>query len=196
MWLSSNTRPDIADAVRAASRHNENPTAEDWRKVFRDFEYLRAAVDLGITFIRGSSDELVAYVDADCAKFDDRRSESEGAIFFRGAVVGFFSRTQRNVTLSSTQAEYVAMGDVVKDALFVKVVLKFMQPQRKEFCVLVTVCEDNQGAIQLANNPRSSHNGKHIDIRHHFLTELVCEQVIRAEYVPTARQHADVLTKP
>ncbi|CAM9845102.1 unnamed protein product, partial [Sphacelaria rigidula] len=41
IWLSNNTRPDIADAVRAASRHNENPTAEDWRKVLRVFEYLR-----------------------------------------------------------------------------------------------------------------------------------------------------------
>ncbi|CAM9690706.1 unnamed protein product [Sphacelaria rigidula] len=38
MWLSIKSRPDIADAVRAASRHNENPTPEDWRKVLRIFE--------------------------------------------------------------------------------------------------------------------------------------------------------------
>lgn len=43
-----------------------------------------------------------------------------------------FHRTQKNVTLSTTQAEYVAMGDVVKDALFVKAVLKFMRPQQQE----------------------------------------------------------------
>ena len=96
-------------------------------------------------------------------------------------MVGFFSRTQKNVTLSTTRVEYVATGDVVKDALFVKAVLKFMQPQRKEFCIPVTVFEDNQGAIQLANNPRSSQNSKHIDVRHHFLRELVSGQIIRED---------------
>ena len=152
-------------------------------------------MDLGITYEKGSSDELVAYADSDYAKFEDRRSVSGGAIFFCGAVVEFFSRTQKNVTLSTTQAEYVAMGDVVKDALFVKSVLKFMQPQRKEFCIPVTVFEDNQGAIQLANNPRSSQNSKHIDVRHHFLRELVSEQIIRVEYIKSSQQHADILTK-
>ncbi|CAN0027044.1 unnamed protein product, partial [Sphacelaria rigidula] len=68
---------------------------------------------------RDSSDEWVAYADADDATFDDRRSVSGGAIFFCAAVVGFFSRTQKNVTLSMTQAECVAMEDVMKDALFV-----------------------------------------------------------------------------
>ena len=74
MWPSINTRPDIADAVRAASRHNENPTPSDWRRVLRIFEYLKTTVDLWITYERGSSDELVAYVDSDYAKFEDRRS--------------------------------------------------------------------------------------------------------------------------
>ena len=90
MWLSNNTRPDIADAVRAASRHNGNPTPEDWRKVLRIFEYLNSTVDLGITYERGSSEKLVAFSDADYAKFDDRRSVSGGAILFCCAVVVFF----------------------------------------------------------------------------------------------------------
>ncbi|CAM9372171.1 unnamed protein product [Sphacelaria rigidula] len=55
MWLSINTRPDIADAVRAAFHHNKNPTPEDWRKVLRIFEYLKTTIDLGITYARGSS---------------------------------------------------------------------------------------------------------------------------------------------
>ena len=88
------------------------------------------------------------------------------------------------------------MGDVVKDALFIKAVLQFMRPKQREMCIPVTVFEDNQGAIQLANNPRSSHNSKHIDVRHHFLRELVSEQIIQVEYVPSAEQHADALTKP
>ena len=51
-------------------------------------------------------------------------------MFFCGDVVGFFSGTQENVTLSTTQAEYVAIGDVVKDALFIEAVLQFMRPKQ------------------------------------------------------------------
>lgn len=137
---------------------------------------------------------MVADADADYAKFDDRRLASGGATCFCGAEVEFFSRTQKNVTLSTAQAEYVAMKDVVKGDVFVEAVLIFMQPQMKKFCIPVTVYEDNQGVNQHANNPRSSHNSKHIEIRHPGFRELMSEQVIRVEYVPTTQQHADVLT--
>ena len=60
--------------MRIASRHNENLTPSDWRRVLRIFEYPKTTVDLGITFERGSSDELVAYADSDYAKFEDQRS--------------------------------------------------------------------------------------------------------------------------
>lgn len=76
MWLSSSTRPDIADDVRAASRHDENPTAEDWHEVSRIFEIPRTAADLRITHVMGSSHEFGPYADGDYAKFDDRRSVS------------------------------------------------------------------------------------------------------------------------
>ena len=54
-------------------------------------------------------------------------------------------------------------------------VLKFLVPNVKNR--EIEVLEDNEGAIALANNPLSSGNSKHIDIRHHFLrslTEVVC----------------------
>ena len=56
------------------------------------------------------------------------------------------------------------------------------------------VFEDNQGAVQLAQNPVTNSNSKHIDVvRHHFLRELVRQRDIKVVQVPSEFQHADIL---
>ena len=58
-----------------------------------------------------------------------------------------------------------------------------------------TIFEDNQGAVKLAQNPVSNSNSKYIDVRHHFLRELVRQGDISLIHVPSKYQHADILTK-
>ena len=59
--------------------------------------------------------DLETYVDEDYAhKAEDRRSVSGVAISCGGTLVSWFSTTQKCVTLSTTEAEYVAMADGVK----------------------------------------------------------------------------------
>ncbi|CAM9998279.1 unnamed protein product, partial [Pylaiella littoralis] len=58
------------------------------------------------------------------------------------------------------------------------------------------VYEDNVGALHLANNPRTTPNSKHIDIRHHFIRERVARGEFKIPHVPSHLQHADFLTKP
>ena len=56
--------------------------------------------------------------------------------------------------------------------------------------------EDSQGAAaQLAQNPVTNSNSKHIDARHYFLRELVHQRDIKVVQVPSEFQHADILTK-
>ena len=57
------------------------------------------------------------------------------------------------------------------------------------------VFEDNQGAVQLAQNPVTNSNSKHIDVRHHFLRELVRQRDMKVVQVPSEFQHEDILTK-
>ena len=68
-----------------------------------------------------------------------------------------------------------------------------MLPSKVVPCFLVF--EDNQGAVKLAQNPITNSNSKHIDVRHHFLRELVRQRDIKVEQVPSEFQHADILTK-
>ena len=71
-----------------------------------------------------------------------------------GACVCWFSRTQKCVTLSTSEAEYVALGDAVKELLFLRQVWRFMLPGKGMPCF--PIFEDNQGAVKLAQNPVSS----------------------------------------
>ena len=82
-----------------------------------------------------------------------------------GACVCWFSRTQKCVTLLTSETEHVALGDAVKELLFLSQVYRFMLPGKRMPCV--PIFEDNQGAVQLSQNSVSNSNSKHIDVRHH-----------------------------
>ena len=110
-----------------------------------------------------------------------------------GSCVCWFSRTQKCVTLSTSEAEYVALGDAVKEVLFLRQVWRFMLPGKGMPCF--PIFEDNQGAVQLSQNPVSNSNSKHIDVRHHVLRELVRQGDISVSHVSSEYQRADILTK-
>ena len=102
------------------------------------------------------------YADEDYANKDnDRRSLSGIVVFLGGTVVRQVSKTQRVVSLSTSEAEYITAGDDAKEALFVRALLSFIAP---ETCrASIKVLEDNQGTKALIENPLSSAKSKHID---------------------------------
>ncbi|CAB1116924.1 unnamed protein product [Ectocarpus sp. CCAP 1310/34] len=100
--------------------------------------YARRTSHFGLSFqrvtVKGLS--LQGYADADFAsKAADRRSVSGGIVTCGGGAVSWFSRTQKCVTLSTTEAEYVALGDVVKEILFLRQIWRFMLPQVGMPCI-------------------------------------------------------------
>ena len=67
MWLSTMTKPDICNAVRAVARHSHNPTERHWKAGLKIMEYLHGTSFFGLTFVRGSGLDLNACSDADYA---------------------------------------------------------------------------------------------------------------------------------
>ena len=190
MRLSTMMRPDISNAVRAVARHSHNPTDRHWKEVMKIMAYLHGTMGVALIFVRGSGLDLIAYSDADYAdKLSDRRSVSGTVITFGGATVSWASSTQRCVTLSTAEAEYVALDEGVKEALFTGVALSFICPELSGSCA--RVFEDNQGAIALAENPFSSARRKHIDAWFHFVRELLRAKKIDVQFVASEKQHAD-----
>ena len=194
MWLVVMSRPDITNAVRAVSRQSNSPAERRWKAVLQIIRYLLGTKDLSLTFEWGSGLEISVFADANYTeKADYRRSVSGVAVTVGKSSVSWFSSTQKIVTLSTTEAEYAALGDGVKEALFVKGVLPFIIPSISENCIKVFV--DNDGAISLANNLLSSARTKHIDVRFHFIRESTRSKMILVESIPTKEQCADILTK-
>ena len=105
----------------------------------------------------------------------------------------WFSITQKCVTLSTTEAEYVALADAIKEVIFLRYVWSFILPGLGSACIMVF--EDNKGARHLAHNPVCTSNSKHIDTRHHFLRELVFRGEFDIVAIESEQQHADFLTK-
>ena len=161
----------------------------------RILKYLKHTRTRGLTYEIGKTQQLVVYTDSDFAsKEEGRRSVSGVAVMYAGAAVAWFSRAQRCVTTSTTESEYIAMGDGAREGLFVHQVLSFMDRGFKSTDFLILA--DNQGAIRLGTNPHSSARSRHIDIRHHWLRELIAQKKMRIDHVASELQHADVLTKP
>ena len=60
---------------------------------------------------------------------------------------------------------------------------------------VMTLYYDNLSAISISKNPIQHSRTKHIDIRHHFIRELVEDQIVALEHVATEMQSADIFTK-
>ena len=195
LWVSGMTRPDIVNAVRAVARQTHNPSSRYWEAVVKIIAYLKRTKEPGLLFLIGGDFVLSVYVDADYASQSNwRRSVSGVVVMLGGTVISASSSTQHCVTLSTSEAEYVAITQGARMILFTKAVLEFLQPQISGRTV--DVFEDNQGAIALAENPMSAGRTKHIDVRYHFIRELVEKKVLRMVYCKTEEQPADELTEP
>ena len=58
----------------------------------------------------------------------------------------------------------------------------------------IVYCE-NSSAIDISKNPVQHSKTKHIEIRYHFIRDLVKRKIVSLEYIPTERQNADIFTK-
>ena len=96
--------------------------------------------------------------------------------------------------MSTSESEYVALAEVVKEVAYLRQVEMFIKPCMVPYSVEIR--EDNQGAIKMAKNPIISKRTKHIDIKHHFIRDMVEAKRVHITYINTVHQHADVHTKP
>ena len=75
--------------------------------------------------------------------------------------------------------------------MYVRSVMSFMQPNVYK----ITLKEDNEGTEAMVENPLSLGRSKHIDVRWHFIRELVEKKELKVVHVASEWQHADILTK-
>ena len=107
---------------------------------------------------------------------------------FRELVEGLmWSAISTHAPIFSTQFDLLR-GTVSKTGTW-----RFMLLGKRMPCS--AIFEDNQGAVQLSQNLISNSNPKHVDVRRHFLRELVRQGNISVSHVPSEHKHAGILTK-
>ncbi|CAH2092875.1 unnamed protein product [Euphydryas editha] len=194
MYLSVCTRPDISYALSQLSQFNTAFTKDHWLAAKRILRYLSGTTDYGLVYVKTGNLDISVYADADWANdLTDRKSYSGFVVKLGGSTVNWESRKQRCVALSSTEAEYLAIGDACKELCFVR---NFMNEIfGKQF--VCKVYSDNQSALRLLEVKEYCHRKtEHIDIRYHFVKDLIKNNNVITEYMSTEHMIADVLTKP
>jgi hypothetical protein len=194
LYCSTWTRPDIAYSVNSLSRFVENPAPAHWTALKRVIRYLKGTRDECLSFNSGSELELVGYCDSDWSGNTDSRRSQTGYIFFlAGGAITWKTKLQPTVALSTAEAEYMALGAAVQEAIYIRKILCDLNLKQAQPTLIFV---DNQAAIHIAKNPVYHQRTKHIDIRHHYTREKIESKEVRLEYKPTAEMIADLLTKP
>ena len=171
MWTSTMTRPDIACAVRTVARFCENLGPAHKKAAMKILQYLLHTKEWGITY-GGQSCGLCmeVYTESDFgACLDTRRSVSGAVLMLVKGAISWHSRMQEVTASGTTEEEYVALSEVLKEVIFLRQVQELMEPSMRFGAV--NVFEDNEGAIKLATNKHSSRRTKHIDVKHHLVSD-------------------------
>lgn len=170
------------------------PSKKDWNAVKRIIRYLKGTSHYKLKLPASDEITLTGYVDADWAgDTSDRKSTSGYLFFLSGGAISWTSRKQLSVTLSSTEAEYVAAAQASQEVIWLRQLLTDLgQPQLGP----TEIYEDNQGCLVLAHMEGVNSRTKHIDVKFHFLRDLQEQGLLELLYCPTEDMTADILTKP
>ena len=172
------------------------PTMEDLAKGIKVVQYLRATPTLGPRYYTPDGPILYVYVDASYAVHHDGRSQT-GCSFHIGRYSAPFyvnaGKQTECVSIGSMEAEYVALSKAARKLLEFRYLLEDIGfPQQGPTIIF----EDNMSAINLAKAPHITRKSRHIHTRHHFIRDLIAQQLAEIHHLPTEEMLADFLTKP
>ncbi|XP_023634325.1 uncharacterized protein LOC111829467 [Capsella rubella] len=174
------SRPDICLSVGICARYQAKPKKSHLLAVKKIIKYIKGTVNLGIYYTKDTTRSLTGYCDADWAgSLDDRISTSGGCFFMGNNLISWHSKKQNSVSLSTAEAEYIALGSCCTQLMWMK---QMAADYNMDSETLLIHC-DNQSAINIAKNPVQHSRTKHIDIRHHFIRELVEAKLIVVDHL-------------
>ena len=190
LYLNLTTRPDISYAVHYLTRYTAKPSSFHLSMAKRVLTYLRDTADHGLHYRRSENRDIVCFVDASYADGDNRRSTYGYVISLGNNILSFRTKQQASVATSTTEAEFTAVANAVRELLYLKNLSSEVDLTTD---MLPEVYVDNQATIKILGNNGSSSKIKHIDVALQFLKE---RRDIKFRYVVSEDNIADVFTKP
>ena len=170
-------------AVSKASQKSKEPNLENWENLKRMLKYLKGSIKYGINISRNSN--VKAFVDADYAgDTKTRRSTTGFVITIEDSPTSWCSKLQHCVSTSTAEAEYYSLSECSKHCMWYINLLKELKSNI-----------DNKAAIYNAKNQSINPRTKHMDIRFHYVRELVKNNKIILKYLKSQNNLAEDFTK-
>ena len=194
LWIARCTRPDVYFAVNYLSQFNNCYGQAHFTAAKRVLKYLicTKTKKLILPKIKHQQLTLTVFSDSDWAGDKlDRKSVTGTAVFLNGAPVSWMSKKQSTTATSSTEAEYIAASESIKEMLYTYNLLK-------EFTTVVCPIYlhiDNTGAISISEKNINNQRTKHIDVRYHHIRDWVQSKVVKIGKVKSIDNTADLFTK-
>jgi hypothetical protein len=180
MYLT-NTRPDICFAVNTLSQFLVEPKRVHLVAAKHVMRYLKGTMDYGLSYDGDHDFTLCGYTDADWAgSVADRKSTSGCCFSLRSAMISWQSRKQSSIALSTAEAEYIAACSASCEAIWLRKLLTGLFDLEMR---ATTILCDNQSCIKMTENPVFHDRSKHIEIRYHFIRDMVQRGALKLQYI-------------
>jgi len=196
VYTCTRARSDIFLPISYLCTKAKNPTRDDERKLRIVCSYLMNTADLVLAFTPDPDMNIVSWIDASYAIHDDARGHTGIVISIgnnKGSPVFVRSRKQKLVTISSTEAELVALHDGSPQVIWTRAFLQELLYDQAP----TVINQDNRSTIHMAEKGAGNFNRtKHIAVRYFAIKQLVEDKVVTLNHVTTDKMLADPLTKP
>lgn len=182
-YIADSTRPDIAFAV---GRLGYLKRARNYGLYFRKTDHR------GKITTTCKTSPLQANDDADWANDKgDRRSVTGGFVTYRGHPIAWVAKKQNAVAMSTAEAEYRAMVEMMQRGVYMQTLAQSFEKRRPP----LVVNNDNMPAITMVNALGLTKTSKFIDLRHQYIKQQVRDHNRSIQHVPSKELTADMFTK-
>ena len=194
LFLSKRARPDIHPVISVLATRIQSSNESDWRKLVRLMKYLNGTREFHLTL--KMNDEIVFKwsIDASFAVHPDYMSQTGAVMTMGKGAMQSVSRKQKLNTRSSTEAELVAVDDVMTMVLWTRLFWEAQGYKVKANIIL----QDNKSAILLEKNGRKSagKRSRALNVRYFFVTDQIEKKRVTVAYCRTDDMTGDYMTKP
>jgi hypothetical protein len=177
------TRPNICFAVYALSQYMVEPRHVHWIAAKHVLRYICGTLGYGLRYVSDGEMKLQGYTDSDWAGSIVDRKSTLGCCFSLGSsMISWLSRKQMSVALSTIEVEYIATSVASREVVWLRKLLAGLFDLELEPTLIHC---DNQSCVKLSENPVFHDKSKHIEIKYHYIRDMVQRGAVELRYIST-----------
>ncbi len=202
--------PQICYSVKELGRFSANPGRMHWRSALRVVHYVVENKTWSIYISADSDTNLYGVCDANWCTQPDSYLSTTGYVIFQGTnPISNCSRTQKVVSRSTAESEYIAISSMAQELLHLRMLWRSLEPTTKLGTTSVymnnlaeapntpqlKMVSDSTSAIAIAKSEWTVGKLRHVNLAWHFVRSFIRDKVISLSHGPGKELCADVHTK-